>query len=363
MLLNKDEIMDYISVCNKEDLYNIIMLNDEGVKLSKYNLYKDKFKKEIKDEVKTHLLRWSECKLDKNKEVSNKIYMRIMKNVLRGLHTQKQNETLDEYCDMSIFANEDTFDKVKLLIKDECHNMKCQIIKTIKIYIKHFTPKTNIVISNRIFYLYESYYDELNKSREITKETKDIINFEDLLIKLIDILNGKIELTKEQLFYNDVMKIICLIYSYGYNEIEESVKIGILRYNDLINTIVVNEDKDINKDLNYISYKDKKWYIRKEKTKNKADRVIDLTDDFLLKLGKLRENSKNNYLLMFKYKSTSSLISMVRIYDLPNLNDMRKSAEQYAHDNLTMVEGLRYTANIGHTVKTNMVSYINQKNN
>jgi hypothetical protein len=349
--ITKENFKKYLSLFTKEELYNLIIKDNNELKLKKYEEYTEKIKKTDLIKLDNNLLYWSECYLDKNKDISNEIYINQMKKILSKLGIDIK------YCDLRIFAEEETFDKVKLLIENECHNTKCQIIKIIKIYLNNFAEIAGIEIPNKIYYAYEYYYDKLNKKKNITKDTSDIIKFEDLLVKMYEILNDTIDITIQQKQYINLIKIICLIYSYGY-DIKEEKKIGILRYCELINTIVIKDDYKT--ELNYISYIDKKWYIRAKYTKNKEDREINLTDDFLLKLDKYRNKSKNNYLLMYNYKDTSSIVKIIKLFNLPQLKDMRKSAEQYSYDNFKLQEGKEYTKNNGHKVKTVMVSYINQ---
>jgi hypothetical protein len=348
--LKKEEIKGYLSLFSQDELYDLIIKDNKSLKELKYEEYKKNQTPLSITELK-EILSWEECYLDKNKEISNEIYINQMKKILSKLNINI------EYCDLRIFKEDETFEKVKSLIKTECHNTKCQIIKIIKIYLKNFIPKTGIKLPNHIYYLYEYYYEELSKKENITKETEKIIKFKELLELMWAILEEKIELTPEQKTYNNIIKIICLIYSYGYKD--EGPKIGVLRYSDMMNTIILKEERET--ELNYISYIEKKWYFRANYTKNKKDRSIDLTEDFLIKLDNYRSKTKNDYLFMYNYKHVKSLIKIISIYNLPKLNDMRKSAEQYSYENFSSVEGGIYAKNNGHITKTIMKSYINLK--
>ena len=364
MNLNYKDIEELYTI---EELKEILLNNNKEEFLFKYELLKEnKNHKEnmnnIIEIMPGNLLKWEDCIFDKCTEKTNKIYIRIMKNILNklGINT--------EYCDLKIFLEDSTLNRIMDLIKDDCLNTQEQTIQVIKNYLKYFVVKAGLTISYKIYMSYESKHIELDKLLKITKETKDIIKFEDLLELFNNILNDKIELTNEQTKndYNIVIKIICLIYSYGY-ENNDINKIGILRYQDLLNTEVIYEDiekdikyKDIDIEKHYISYKDKKWYFKSKYTKNSKDRIIDLSEDFLIKLKELRNKTKTKKLLTKHYKGTSSIIKIIHLYNMPSLNDMRKSAEQYSHDNFDIEEGLRYTKNLGHTIKTNITSYINQ---
>ena len=274
------------------------------------------------------LLDWSECYNADIKDVSNKMYMEDMKRILTYLNVNTDK------CDLRIFAQEETYDKIVYFLKDFQDTTKYKYYRDINIYLEKYLKLTSIKMDYDLYNKYIKKKLEYKKAKMINKK---IPKFEDILIKIKEILKIKRLLTD--------LRIILIIYSYGFDD-EKSNPIGILRHSDLLNTIYKTTETDI-VDFNYIDIQKKKWFFLKNATKNSKDREINLDDKFLKELIKYKNSTK----LLYDVKThKTNLYRWLKSYGLPNLNTLRKSCEIYLNSGkFSKDKGEIITYNMGHT--------------
>lgn len=314
-----------------------------------YKLTTDKIEDKLdlkKEKIPNYSLEWEDCIIKEWRESTYKIFMRHMKLLLKSL---KQDTTK---CNLKIFTEEDTFDKVIKILHNNPKKYKLNTIiskfKALTLYIINFIPKTDIILEYNKYNKYLSHLlDLVSKNNIETKNKKinlDIIDYTEIIKKCNEILSTD---------NDDIIKILCYIYKYGFDDPTKN-PIGVLRPGDLLNTIITNE---YNKDIiyNQLAIKDKIWYFNENLTKNATYRTIILDDEFINNITKLTE--ENNFLLGFTDIRPDIICDILYKNGLPNTNMMRASCEIYTNKNYKLKEGINITNNLGHTSITNLMNY------
>lgn len=370
-MFKKYTLLDYYEVINiiQNGQYNDDLL-DKNIKtiicdnLFKYrylnerdNYYKEKLNEEPKEEPKepkliklkseilekiktkeTEYIEWEKFYNDKIKSVSNKIYRKSMEKILLYL-----NQDIKK-CNLMILYNKDTIDLIDKFLQDYKDSTKYGYYKIINIYLLKYIKLTDTNIDYGVF---NNYIKKQLSYEGSLMDVKNVIEFKDLQEKMLYIFNNK--------KINNDFRMILYIYMYGYNS-ETDMLIGILRYSDLINTLIKYDDEEI-KNKNYIDIKLKKWFFKKKATKNGKEREFDIDEKFIENILKIHDKSSNK-LLTLKKTTTRNIYNWNKKYDLPTLNEMRKSCVIYINSGVILKnKGEIITYQMGHTNKTENIYY------
>ena len=142
--------------------------------------------------------------------------------------------------------------------------------------------------------------------------------------------------------------------------------IGVLRLHDFIHTRLSYDEK-----YSYIDWDRKVWHIRKEYTKNKNEREIRLSDDFIAQLRALYDGVNTNWMVFMeknalnqhieptKYNTTDSLSEMIERRTGCSITSIRASYVSYIHDDFFTTEKcIELAKHMGHRHITAMEDYI-----
>lgn len=181
-----------------------------------------------------------------------------------------------------------------------------------------------------------------------------------LFTDIVDEINRVYGSSKTCVSLRAIMLVI--LHSIKCNEYD----IGVLRLHDFIHTKLSYDEK-----YSYIDWDKKVWHIRKECTKNKNEREIQLSDEFIAQLKELyigvntewmvfmERNATNQHIEPTKYNATDSLTEMIERRVGCSITEIRASYVSYIHDNFfTNKKCIEMAEHMGHRHITAMEDYM-----
>jgi hypothetical protein len=274
------------------------------------------------------------------------------KRVYVGNVMQLQRVVLGEHTKfrMSKFCTQEVYDKVEKHITEispnvACNEMValCRILETGKAPAEYCVKYHNLVnICNQRASL---------MPRKATRDFMEIL--------------GEIKRVYESHKTSVSLRVIMLVVMHSIMGTE--FDIGVLRLHDFINTKLRYDDQ-----YSYIDLDQREWYIRKECTKNKDERIIKLSGEFVDQLGELYADIPTEWMVFMerdkdnrrippkKYNTTDSLTEMVERRLGCSITEIRASYVSYIHkENVFPIDKcIKLAKNMGHRHITAMDDYI-----
>lgn len=207
----------------------------------------------------------------------------------------------------------------------------------------------------------QNYYQELRGRILTDKETimKDYTPFPQILQKLPAII--------ESHKYVIGFRVLCSMILHNIHNIDtlevSDNEIGVLRPSDLQRTTFTDNGTN-----SFIDLDAKLWHIRSNCTKNRDERLLTISDEFVADIRKIfgsRLATAESLLLNKYYKpytSLESLYIMFRKHIGVNFNGVRSSYEIFRAENITISEQQELCKKMGHSQTTSLTSYITYMN-
>lgn len=156
--------------------------------------------------------------------------------------------------------------------------------------------------------------------------------------------------------------MLVILNSIKHNEYD----IGVLRLHDFIHTKLMYDEQ-----YSYIDWEKQVWYIRKECTKNKVEREIQLSSEFIAQLRELyngtntkwmvfmERDGNNHHIAPTKYSATDSLTEMIERRIGCGITEIRASYVTHIHNGVFDNDKcIRMANNMGHRHITAMEDYV-----
>jgi len=138
----------------------------------------------------------------------------------------------------------------------------------------------------------------------------------------------------------------------------ENMDVGALRFSDVVNTRLKDDGE-----YHYLDLNERKWFLRQGHTKNKQDRVANISEEFSRYLKDLNLNLKlkltdNEPLICKTTGKTDGISKEFKKHVKLNFSSVRASYVTYLDANCDDVEVIqRICRNQGHKLTTALESY------